>query len=270
MAQPNPIPTFSAAASATDFFQGAALPFQALALITRSTRLRRLALLSAVVTFISIVLLVWVLVSYSGALLGWFWPFPEPWWARGAWYLAQALLFLILFVVGMNTVPLALQSPLQDPLSEATEELCGAFAAPGFSVGGLVKGASLGIAYTLGSVLLLLLGHALLFPLNFIPGIGNLLWTGLSALWTALWAAAEHLGGPMARHLYPFREIRVVLRKRRALALGFGAAVSAILWVPVLNLFFVPLAIVGGTLLFRGLLQAGVLPPPPAAAQPGR
>ena len=51
------------------------------------------------------------------------------------------------------------------------------------------------------------------------------------------------------------------------LGLGFGAAVYVILWVPVLNTLFVPLAIVGGTLLFRGLLAAGALPPPPGAVK---
>ena len=44
---------------------------------------------------------------------------------------------------------------------------------------------------------------------------------------------------------------------------AFGAAVYLILLVPILNTFFLPAAIVGGTLLFRGLRAAGALGPPP-------
>jgi CysZ protein len=44
--------------------------------------------------------------------------------------------------------------------------------------------------------------------------------------------------------------------------MGFGAAVYVLLWLPVLNLFFIPLAVVAGTLLFRGLRASGSLPPP--------
>jgi CysZ protein len=81
-------------------------------------------------------------------------------------------------------------------------------------------------------------------------------------LWTMAWLAAEYLDAPMARHLYPFREVRRVLLARLWLCMGFGAAVYVLLWLPVLNLFFIPLAVVAGTLLFRGLRASGSLPPP--------
>jgi CysZ protein len=103
-----------------------------------------------------------------------------------------------------------------------------------------------------------------LLPLNLVPGAGSLAWSVLASAWTMTWLAAEHLGGVMARHLYPFAAVRQVLAERRALCLGFGAAVYVLLWVPILNTFFLPAAVVGGTLLFRGLRAAGSLPPAPA------
>jgi DNA-binding transcriptional LysR family regulator len=45
-----------------------------------------------------------------------------------------------------------------------------------------------------------------------------------------------------------------------AARMGFGFASFLILWVPVLNLLLIPLANVGGTLLFLGLKQGGGLP----------
>src|SRR6266851_5674448 len=76
-------------------------------------------------------------------------------------------------------------------------------------------------------------------------------------------SAGAFLDAPMARHLYPFRDVQGVIADRFRLCLGFGAAVFVILWIPVVNLFLIPLASVGGTLLYRGLRASGNLAPPP-------
>jgi CysZ protein len=59
----------------------------------------------------------------------------------------------------------------------------------------------------------------------------------------------------------PFRAVRAALRRRSMATLGFGLALYLMLFVPVLNFFLVPLAVVGGTLLFRALRIEG-LPTP--------
>jgi CysZ protein len=263
MPYPSPVPALSPRASAGDFFQGLSLPFRALGLILRSPSLRRLTLLCALVTLVSLVVLTFLLWGASASLLGWAWSRPDAWYAVTLWEVVRLFTFVLLMVVGANTVPLLLLIPLEDPLSEATEALCGGFESQPFRPGAFVRGVGMGLAYTLARIGLLLLGLGVLLPLNLVPGVGNLLFTLLASLWSMHWMAAEYLGGPMARHLYPFRAVRQVLAGRRLLGLGFGAAVYVILWVPVLNTLFVPLAIVGGTLLFRGLLAAGALPPPP-------
>jgi CysZ protein len=84
----------------------------------------------------------------------------------------------------------------------------------------------------------------------------------VAPLWTMGWLAVEYLDGPMARHLYPFRQVRRAVQERLPLCMGFGAAVYLMLWIPVLNFFFIPVAVVGGTLLFRGLRACGSLPEP--------
>jgi len=50
-----------------------------------------------------------------------------------------------------------------------------------------------------------------------------------------------------------------VLARRPWLCLGFGLVLVALLWVPLLNLFLVPLAVCAGTLLYRSLVSAGTL-----------
>ena len=90
-------------------------------------------------------------------------------------------------------------------------------------------------------------------PLNWIPVAGSVIYAVLSTLWTIWWVAAEYLSGPMARHLLPFRAVLQAMRGRPWLVMGMGATLYVVLWVPVLNCFLVPLAVVAGTLLFRAL-----------------
>ena len=177
-------------------------------------------------------------------------------------WILVAVTFLLFLVIGANTVPLLLLTPLQDPISEATEAECGGFTPPAFSIKDLARGAWVGLGHNLARVAYLLAGHALLFLLNLIPAAGSALWTFTSVLWTIAWLSAEYLDAPMARHLYPFREVRKVVLARLPLCMGFGAAIYILLWVPVLNLFFIPLAVIAGTLLFRGLRACGSLPAP--------
>jgi len=181
-------------------------------------------------------------------------------WQHAASIGLTVIFFIMLFVVGALTVPNLLLAPLQDPLSEATELRCGDFTAAPFSVGGLVKGIKESLCHTLLRLFLMLLGSVVLFPLHLIPVAGSVLWVVFSSVWSMFWISAEHLSNPMARNLRSFREVLRVLRARLPLALGFGAALYALLWVPVLNFFLMPVAVVAGTLLYRGLLRSGALP----------
>jgi CysZ protein len=186
--------------------------------------------------------------------------------APGGWRHAAAVglgvvFFVLLFAVGALTLPNLLLAPLQDPLSEATEAKLGGFTAPPFSVGLLVTGTLTALRHTLARLALMALGYAVLFPLNLIPVAGSVLYLVLSSVWAMFWLSVEHLSNPMARHLRPFRQVFGVLRRRLALSLGFGATLWVILWVPVLNFFLMPVAVVAGTLLYRGLGAVNAFPP---------
>lgn len=90
-----------------------------------------------------------------------------------------------------------------------------------------------------------------LLILFFIPGINVLapvLWTLFGA-----WAiAVEYLDYPMANHGMVFAEERDALRKRRALALGFGCGILAMTLIPGLNLLAMPTGVIAATLLWLG------------------
>ncbi len=252
-----PTPTLAAQSSPGDVVVGLGLCFRAAALIVRTPKLLALSLLSAVVTGATLVGVgvgAWALGQRLAE-----WLVGGDGWRHVAAVGLGVVLFLALFVVGALTAPNLLLAPLQDPLSEATEARCGDFTPPASTVGALVRGTVESLKHTLLRLGLMALGLVVLFPLNLVPGAGSALWLVLSSVWTMFWLAVEHLSGPMARHLRPFGEVVAALRRRPALALGFGGALWLMLWVPVVNFFLLPVAVVAGTLLFRGLAAAGAL-----------
>lgn len=256
------VPRFAPQSRLVDFFQGLALPFAATRLIFRSKKLFVLSAISSLVTLASLGAIVWALARWTRPLVSSVWATPDTWYGQAAWYLVLGLTFVLLLVVGANTVPVLLLSPLQDPMSEATEELCGGLDRERVSVAGTARQLVTSAGHNLARIGELLVGNALLFALNFIPGVGSTVWAVVAPLWTMGWLAVEYLDGPMARHLYPFRQVRRAVMERLPLCLGFGAAVYILLWIPVLNFFFIPVAVVGGTLLYRGLRACGALPEP--------
>ena len=255
-------PTLDARPSLGEFATGLTLPIRALKLILTTPRVFALSVLCGVVTAATLL-----------ALAPFWWSRSQTWaelligsdasWQRFTSGLVGVLIFLLVYAVSALTVPNVVLAPLQDPLSEATEARSGDFQAAPFTIAGLFRGIVESLAHTALRVGCMIFGFGLLLPLNLIPGVGSALWVGLSTVWSMFWLAVEHLSNPAARHLHPFGQVFAALRARRALALGFGASLWVLLWVPVVNFFLLPVAIVAGTLLFRSLRQAGLLPPPP-------
>jgi CysZ protein len=255
------VPVLPPSSGPVDFFRGLALPFRAVRVMLGTPRLVLLSIVSALVT--------------SGVLLGlvvaWWGPAFD--WATrlvgtGSWrsWVAPVVGFLFFALgtfVSALTLPNLVLAPLQDPISEATETRCGDFIAPPFVLRGAVKGTLFSLGHTLLRLVTQLLGLAVLVPLNLIPGAGSVAWAIAGSTWGMFCLAIEHLSNPMARHLYPFGQVVIVLRRRVWLALGFGAALWVMLWVPIVNFFLMPVAVVAGTLLYRGLRAIDALGPPP-------
>lgn len=244
----------------SDFFSGLSLPFRAFALIVRTPKLLGLSLLCGFVTAAVLLFTAGGAWSLGGTLAHRLISGDSTWQTAAAVGL-NVVFFIVLFVVGALTLPNLALAPLQDPLSEVTEAKLGQFTPDPFSFGGLVRGTVESLKHTLLRLLFMLLGLVVLFPLNLVPAVGSVAYLVLSSVWSMFWVSVEHLSNPMARHLKPFGQVVRSLRRRPALALGFGAAVYVLLWVPVLNFFLMPVAVVAGTLLYRRLLDEGAFAP---------
>ena len=118
-------PAFHPDSRITDFFRGLALPFQAISLLFRSKRLFWLAVLASGVTLVSLTGLVIALGLWTDDFIRRFVFEPHSGFGNGVFWILVAVTFLLFLVIGANTVPLLLLTPLQDPISEATEAECG-------------------------------------------------------------------------------------------------------------------------------------------------
>lgn len=252
---------------------GLAAPWHAFVLTLRTPALRALAGASALVTAATLAVLAYLLwpwaQGWAAALVT-----PETTWARvGAWALG-AVAFGGSFLLLALTVPNVVLAPLMDPISERTERAIGAGRPPPQPAGarGWLRAAGLSLQHTLARLALTLMGLVLAFPVNLVPVAGSALWAVFSFVWTIGWVAVEHLSTPAARHGVSFGDVVRRLARRPALTLGLGAALGALLWVPVLNFFVLPVATSAATTLFCALLDAEPSPtrglPPRTGASP--
>jgi CysZ protein len=209
----------------------AALPFALSALV-----------LSALVWLAALQIDAWVeaLLAYLPSWLSWLeWLF----WVIFTLLAGGLVLFSFLIVVGI------VGAPFHGPLAAAAERHLTGRAPEGGSLGqslvrlpGTVFDELAKVAYCIALALPCLL-------LFFVPVVN----TAAPVLWfvCCAWVAAfSYCDYAMSNHGNKLGDIRRALARRRALALGFGAAVTVALFVPVLNLLVVPAAVCGGAILW--------------------
>ena len=252
------LPKLAPRGTPLDFFRGASLPVRAALLVLRTPRLRALAVLCAFATVLVFALWGWAVWAWLPEWLGHLWSPPNGA-SRFLWQLTAVLTGGLLWLVGAATLPLLALAPLQDPLVAATEAAVGAPPAPAVGMLGSTGQALRALGHTAVRVALFLAGQALLLVLQLAVPAGAMVWWVAGWGWTALWACAEYLDAPLSRRDRPFSEVRQVLVRRTSLALGFGLALTLLLWIPLVNLFLVPVAVAAGTLLHRSLVASGTL-----------
>ncbi len=252
---PASLPPLRARSGPLDLFSGVALPLRAFGLMLTTPALLGLTFVCAAVTgavLLGLVIGMWPAASHlADRVAG----------SGVAGTLLTVGLYLVLLVTSALTVPSVVLSPLTDPLSESTEKKLGDFTGTPFTLGGFFRGVRLSLRHSLARLVLMLLGMVALLPLNWLPGVGSVLYAVLSVAWSAWWVCAEYLSGPASRHQLGVRASARAMRERPFLCLGVGLALYLLLWIPVLNFFLVPAAVVAGTLLFRQLKSLGAFEP---------
>ena len=191
--------------------------------------------------------------------------FPESWNEASGWVggLLSALRWLIELVAGLLIAVLGLvlvlllssvvAAPFNDALSEAVEHMLTGRAAPPFSVSHMLADVARTVRLEILKVILYLgvVGPMFLASI-FLPGIGQLV-SLVGFVLTAVYLGVDYIDWPAARRDWSVRDRLSFARTELPAVAGFGTGVWILLFVPLVNLFFMPAAVAGGTMLFLSL-----------------
>ncbi len=186
-----------------------------------------------------------------GPLLTWLTHFRGAWGQALVWASAMLLAlavatitaFVLYFLVNIIAVP------FYDGLSERVEhELTGRLQELAWGP----WAAALAWSAVHSALTLVLWACVLLFSLalQVIPGIGTVLGGVFGTVASAVFLARETMDGPMSRRDMPYlAKYRMILRHKAVLG-GWGLLLAGLMWVPFVNVLMMPVAVVGGTILF--------------------
>lgn len=196
---------------------------------------------------------------YYGDLVALIWAKPETWLLQILWYLAYIFIFLIILLLAYLAffiVQALLSAPFNDLLSERVEILTTGEEPPAFSWDRLIRGLGKTMLHELAKLGIWVAIMAPAFLVSFVPVIGKPVFAVIGFYITATFFAYDYIDYSMARREWTFKEKRALLKQNRALSFGFGSSLAVALLIPVVGLLCVPMAAVGGTLLFCDLQWA--------------
>jgi CysZ protein len=206
---------------------------------------------------------VWVVLEHRDAWFDALWPAVQ---AGDGWldslargtrsfvrFIATVLVSGIAFVLALFAAQLV-AAPFHDALSHAVEALRFDDSPEATSLGALVRDAARSVQLVAVKLAIYLAWMLPLWLLGwFVPVVGPLVQAGLGFALTVAFLALDHLDWAAARHGLTVNERLRLLRSHPGPLLAFGLCVWCFLFIPLVNLFLIPAAVAGGTLLFIDL-----------------
>lgn len=154
-------------------------------------------------------------------------------------------------------------APFNDLLSEEVERRVTGKEGPPFTLRALLRDTIRTVRVEVTKLIFYVCIMLPLFVLQFlIPVVGALAYALFGFVFTATYFAVDYVDWPATRRGYGVRQRAGIIRQRFVPMLGFGAGVYLFLMIPLVNLFFMPAAVAGGTLLFLDMEREGLVTPP--------
>lgn len=151
-------------------------------------------------------------------------------------------LFISLFTVLFNIVA----SPFNGLLAEKVQQLFYKSSIPSVSFADMIlrsiKRQGQFLLYFIPRLLVILV----LFFVPLIQAVYPFLWF----LFTGWILSTQYQDLAMDNNLISFKQMRLMTKERSMLSLGFGCGVNILSFIPFLNLLTVPVAVIGGVMLF--------------------
>jgi CysZ protein len=230
-----------------------------LSILLRSPRLLLIGALPAVLTALLLLGGMIALVYRIDELAALVTPFADSWadgWRAAVRVAAGVVLFggaMVIGLISFSALTIAVGAPFYEYLAEKVDDDLGH--APGTAE--LPWWRLLGMGLRDGLLLVL---RSLLFTIpllfaGFIPVIGQTVVPVLLVLVSAWFLALELVAVSFYRQGIGLEQRRVLLRQRRALALGLGVPASLLCAIPLAAIVVMPVAFVGGVLVAHETLR---------------
>jgi len=181
-------------------------------------------------------------------------PSTDVWYGVILYYLAWTvalLLTTVLVFFSFTVIGNLIASPFNELLSERTEELRkDQKTDQPFSFSRFVGDAKNALLVEIKKLSVFVICMLLLFAINFIPGIGSMIYAVLAPIFTLFFLVVEYMAFVLMRKQLSFGQQRKYISKRPVLMTGFACSIFCLLAIPFLQFFCIPLAVVGATLLW--------------------
>jgi CysZ protein len=152
------------------------------------------------------------------------------------------LMFLSIFTVVFNMIA----APLNGLLAEKVQNLLYERSIPSISLYQIVRRSIKRQGQFLVYFLPRFLGMCILFFIPFVQVIYPFLWFFFSA-WIL---SIQYQDFAMDNNLIAFNDMRKKVGKNKMCSLGFGAAISLVSFIPILNILAMPAAVIAGAMLY--------------------
>lgn len=164
------------------------------------------------------------------------------------WPLFAALLLVVIFFT-FSVIANILAAPFNGPLAEAVETKLLGQPPEGLDWPEIIKDAPSMIWNEIRKLLYVIVWMIPLFILSWIPVV-NIIAPVLWMVFSSWMLAIDYHDYPMGNHQLKFPQQRQLLRQKRSLALGFGAATLGATMIPFINFLVIPAAVAGATALY--------------------
>lgn len=245
------------------FFSGLRYPFRGMRFVYgKHVGLVRFWLPPILLTGLMLVLITAGVLHYHDAIAQWIWTAPTGdsfWGSVGRFFhgLFDFLLALLLALGGLVLVTVStsvLAAPFNDALSAEVERIVTGAEGPPFSLGLLMRDLFRTVGLELVKLSIYCLVMLPLFAASLLlPVVGQIAYSIFGFLFTALYFALDYIDWPATRSGHGVGARLDLARANFVPMFGFGTGVWFFLFIPLLNLFFMPAAVAGGTLLFLDL-----------------
>jgi CysZ protein len=250
----------------SDALRGFRFPFQGAVFLRQHRTLWKWALFPALINLVVFAAALSIFISMYPALYDlstsfippaspdawyyWFWiaPLRLLAWLIGALLIVASLAVLFLIFLLLGTI---IASPFLDVLAQRVEDIMtGRPAAENLTLRHALRSFTVAAGAELKRLGFFVAVAMTLFLLGLIPLLSP--FTVIAAsLFTLLFLPLEYASYAMDHRLMTFAQRRALIWKHPWLVLGFGAAASLTLLIPLLNFICLPMLVVGATLLMR-------------------